>query len=260
MSRKYGFFLRLSCVVLTLCVVAGWGSIVWAQAEETVAVIGTGRVGGALGPRFAELGYTMIYGSRDHSQPKVEELVARTGGNATASTQREAAAEADIVVLAVPWSAAEQVIKSIGPLDGKIIIDVTNALRMGSDGYMEKAVPTSGAELIQSWAPGASVVKAFNSMSYLVMANPSVAGGPVTVPLAGDDKGAKQKVREMVEAMGFETEDVGPLRNARHLEGMAVLYMVPLLEGRMVDSFEYYLRKNPERFGTSSSVKVRPAE
>jgi len=253
-------FRWISAVALLFILTAGSTPVTSLLTGETVAVIGTGRVGGALGPRFAKLGYVVVYGSRDPTQAKVKELVARTGEHASAASQRDAVKKADIVVLAVPWTAAEGVIKGVGDLDGKIIIDVTNAIRMSDDGHMERAVETSGAELIQSWAPGAALVKAFNVMSYLVMADPSTAGGPVTVPVVGDDREAKQKVREIIEAMGFESEDLGPLRNAQYLEGMAVLYMVPLLEGRMADSFEYYLRKNPERYGPNASTEVRAAE
>ncbi len=260
MGNNGPIFRWISAVALTFILAVGSTLVVSEPTEETVAMIGTGRVGSALGPRFAELGYVVVYGSRDPSQAKVEELVARSGERASAASQRDAVKAADIVVLAVPWTAAETVIKGIGDLDGKIIIDVTNAIRMSDNGHMERAVETSGAELIQSWAPGASLVKAFNVMSYLVMADPGTAGGPVTVPVVGDDQEAKLKVQEIIEAMGFAAEDLGPLRNARYLEGMAVLYMVPLLEGRMADSFEYYLRKNPERFGPDSSSEVRAAE
>ena len=215
-------------------------------SAETVAVIGTGRVGGALGPRFAALDYNVIYGSRDPTRDDVVALVARTGGEAAASSQEQAAQQADIVVLAVPWSATEQVVKSLGDLDGKIIIDVTNAIKFVEGGQTEMAVDTSGGELIQSWAPGAFVVKAFNTMSFTVMANAEAAGGPVTVPIAGDDEAAKQKVEEIVRAMGFDTMDVGPIRNSRVLESMTIIYMVPYLQGRREDAFEFYFRRLPQ--------------
>lgn len=216
------------------------------QSAETVGIIGTGRVGGALGPRLAEHGYKVVYGSRDPAAQKVQDLVARTGPGATATSQKEAAAQADFVLLAVPWSAAEQVLEGLGDLSGKIILDAVNPLQRADDGLLEIAVSTSGAQHVQAWAPGAAVVKAFSTVNYLVMADPASAGGPVTVPLASDDPAAKQRVREIVEKLGFETADVGPLRMSRELEGMVVLHLVPIFQGRPEDLWEYYFRVHPK--------------
>ena len=146
--------------------------------------------------------------------------------------------------------------RNLGDLDGKIIIDPTNALK-AVDGHMVMAVDTSAGELLQSWAPRGFVVKAFNTMGYHVMANPLAAGGPVTVPLAGDDPAAKRKVATLVEGLGFEAVDVGPIRHARILEGMSILYMVPYMSGRRDQAFEYYLRTGA---GPEEVREVRPAE
>ena len=224
-------------------------------AAENVAVIGTGRMGTAIGGQLARLGYQVIYGSRDPASERVGALLAEIGRGASADTQAGAAAQADLVVLAVPWRPAEQIVRGMGDLSGKIIIDVTNALE-ARDGLMTMAVESSAGELIQSWAPQAKVVKAFNAVGFHIIADPSVAGGPVSIPIVGDDGAAKQRVADLVERMGFEAVDVGPMRHAHILEGLAVLYMVPYMSGRREDAFEYYLRR-----GTSpaDSEGVRPA-
>jgi NADPH-dependent F420 reductase len=214
--------------------------------HHTVAVIGTGNVGGALGPRFAKLGYNVIYGSREPERADVKELVARTGLGTRAMSSLDASNLADLIVLAVPWRAAESVVTGMGDLDGKIIIDAVNPLRLGDDGLLEMAVDTSAAEHIQSWAPGARVVKAFSTMGSRIMADPSAGGGPVTVALASDDDDALEQVGQIAERMGYPTVDVGPLRNARHLEGMVVLMVVPAMEKRGHDAWEYYFRRRPD--------------
>lgn len=212
---------------------------------DTVAILGTGRVGGALGAQFAAHGHVVTYGSREPESDKVRALVAKTGHGAKAASAADAVRASSIVVLALPWGATEQTVKSLD-LRGKLVIDPTNAIKIGAGGLMESAVTdTSAGELVQGWAPQARVVKAFNTLGYHVMANPAVAGGPVSVPLAGDDADAKSRVATLVASFGLEPVDVGPLRNARVLEGMAMLYMVPLLTGHRERAFEYHLRTTP---------------
>lgn len=207
---------------------------------ETIAVIGTGDVGGALGPEFAALGHTVIYGSRDPSRDKVKQLVEATSGEATATTQAEAAAAADVVVLAVPGLLVDEITRKLGDLSGKIIIDPTNPLRRNGGGF-EHGVATSNAEIIQAAAPGAKVVKAFSTVNWRTMVDPESAGGPVSIPLVGDDDEAKAFVAELVSGMGLDPIDVGPLEHARWVEGMLILWINNRYGPR--DSFEFHLRR-----------------
>ena len=213
-------------------------------SAETIAVIGTGNVGGALGPQFATLGHDIIYGSREPGRQDVQELVARTSGDAAAMLPAEAAAMADIVVVAVPWAAAEAAVMSLGDLSGKIILDPTNAVRRDADGIRHHAVETSTGEFIQSWAPDARVVKAFNTLSSETMADPSSAGGPVTIPIAGNDAEAKAVVAGLVTGIGFEVVDMGTIGAAHAIEQMLI---VRGNAGVLGSPFNYYFRPVPRR-------------
>jgi NADPH-dependent F420 reductase len=209
-----------------------------------IAVIGTGNVGAALGPEFAALGHTIIYGSRTPNEQDVKDLVAKTGHGATAMTQPDAVRSADMVVLAVPGNLAEQITKSLGDLSGKIIIDPTNRVnRNTTDGYSNHDVPGgSNAELIQKAAPGAKVVKAFNTLNWTKMVDPASSGGPVSIPIVGDDAAARATVAELVKGMGLEPVDLGPLRYANTLEEMLVIWANA--RGHNA-AFNYYLRPEP---------------
>ena len=212
-----------------------------AAAAETIAIIGTGDVGRALGPAFAEQGHTIVYGSRNPSRNAVASLIEKIGQGASATTQAEAAAGADIVVLAVPGMLAGEIAKSLGDLSGKIIIDPTNPMQRSLMTFRH-GVETSNAEIIQDIAPDADVVKAFNTMSWETMVDPESAGGPVSVPLAGNSGSAKRVVAELVKGMGLEPIDVGPVENSHWLEGMLILWINNRFSMR--DSFDFYLRKN----------------
>jgi len=209
---------------------------------DTIAVIGTGDVGGALGPAFSKQGHTIIYGSRDPERGKVRQLVELTANGASATTQAEAAAQADIVVLAVPGMLVEEITLALGDLSGKIIIDPTNPLQRKLTRFVH-AVDTSNAEIIQAAAPDAFVVKAFNTLNWKTMVDPSSAGGPVSIPLAGDNGRAKKKVAELVTGMGLEPIDVGSVEDAHWVEGMLMLW-INNRYGSMRNSFDYYLRRN----------------
>ena len=212
---------------------------------ETIAIIGTGEVASALGPGFAAQGHTIVYGSREPSRSDVAELVEQTGGDASAATQQEAVQGADIVVLAVPGPVAEQLTRDLGDLSGKIILDPTNRVGQGEDGWLVHDVPGKGsnAELVQAAAPGARVVKAFNTLNYRTMIDPESSGGPVTIPIAGDDAAAKEVVAGLVEGMGLEVVDFGPLRYAHVLEEMLIVWANARGRG---EAFNYYLRPQPD--------------
>jgi len=227
--------LRTNFIVALLVTGVTFSGTVFA---ERIAIIGTGDVAGALGPEFAAQGHEIVYGSRNPDRNDVRALVARTGENASATTQSKSIAGAAIVVLAVPGRLAASIAQDLGDLSGKIIIDPTN--NYVRDGVPRLATETSNAEAIQEAAPGAHVVKAFNTLNWRHMVDPDSSGGPLTIPLVGNSEEAKAKVAEIVAGMGLEPIDLGPVQNARHVEGMLVLWMHARMNG---NAFDYHLRK-----------------
>jgi NADPH-dependent F420 reductase len=213
---------RSLVAILLACAAA----LAWAEtvAAETVALIGTGNVGSALGRRFAEQGHAVVYGSRNPSAADVAQLVRETGHGAVALTPAEAAARSRVIVLAVPWAAAEEVVRMLGDLNGKIVVDPTNPRVMAADGFADyPPLPDSNAERIARLVPRAHVVKAFSTLGFETMLDPRVADGPVTIPIVGDDRSAKETVAMLAREIGLEAVDVGPLRHARVIEGLHYL-------------------------------------
>jgi predicted dinucleotide-binding enzyme len=109
----------------------------------------------------------------------------KTGYGSTATTQKDAAQQGDIVMLLLPWPAMETITQNLGDLSGRVLIDVSwPPVKLTDDGYYKVTIDTSSAEMIQEWNRGAMVVKAFGT----------TAGGPVTVPMASDYAIAKEKL------------------------------------------------------------------
>jgi len=211
-----------------------------AANAHTIAMIGTGDVGSALGVALAREGHTVVYGSRNPDRDKVRELVTRTGNGASAASQSEAARQADLVILAIPPLVVEATTRALGDLTGKIVIDPTNPMTL-VDGRFERAVSnTSNTEIIQAAAPGAHVVKAFSTVTWQTMLDPNTGAGPISVPLAGNDPAAKETVAKLVGELGLEAIDVGDARDARWVEGMLLLWINNRFSDRR--AFEFHLR------------------
>jgi len=191
-----------------------------------LAIIGAGNVGGALGTNWARKGHDIVFGVRDPRAEKAQSLVKAIGPKAKAASVGEAAASADMIVLATPWPAAEAAIRAMGDLKGKILLDAINPLARGPDGIaLEIGHAISGGEKVQGWAAGASVFKTLNTTGFGNMANPVFDGVKSVMFVAGDDAAAKPKVMGLVGELGFEVIDAGPLRNARLLEAHAMLWI-----------------------------------
>ncbi len=189
-----------------------------------IAIIGAGSVGGTLGQAWAAKGHDIVFGVRHPGDEKIKTLVQATGGKARAMSVRDAAAGAEVVVLATPWAGVRDAILAAGNLSGKVLVDATNPLKADLSG-LELGHTTSAGEVVARWATGAKVVKAFNTIGAQHMANPRFGGQSASMFICGDDATAKRTVAGLAEALGFEPMDVGPLAQARLLEPLAMLWI-----------------------------------
>ena len=187
--------------------------------QMNIAIIGTGRVGRVLGRRWAKAGHAITFGSRRFEDESVQALANEAG--ARVALPEAAAGGADLVVLAVPGTQAEAVVKSLGDLSGKTLIDCTNPMGPGREARPE----LSAAEEIAALVPEANIVKAFNTTGSKNMENPVYPEGRLMMPFCGDDATAKAQVRELIAELDFEPFDNGPLSQARALEAMAFMWI-----------------------------------
>jgi predicted dinucleotide-binding enzyme len=184
-----------------------------------IAIIGAGNVGRALASSTVRAGHTVTISANDPSH--AEAVAAETGARAVRSNS-ECIAPAEIVILAVPVTAASDLGEELGDaLAGKVVVDVTNRPTPDPEGGRS----TSAAEEIQALLPNARVVKAFNTAFASRQADPVVDGQPADAYVAGDDPEAKKKVLALARSIGFRPFDVGPLAQARTLEGMAWIHI-----------------------------------
>ena len=134
--------------------------------------------------------------------------------------------EADVVVLALPFAAAEEVAAAYREqLAGKTVVDISNPVDFGTFDSLVVPPGTSAAEQIAAAAPGARVVKAFNTTFAGNLEAGEAGGAPLDVFIAGDDADAKQAVADLAASGGLRPIDAGPLRRARELEGFQFLHM-----------------------------------
>ncbi len=127
-------------------------------------------------------------------------------------------------MFATPWATTAEAIKAAGNLSGKILVDATNPLKPDLSG-LAIGHTTSAGEEVARLAPGARVVKAFNTIGAVHMTNPRFGDQRASMFICGDDAAAKRTVASLAEALGFEPVDVGPLSQARLLEPLAMLWI-----------------------------------
>ena len=190
-----------------------------------IGVLGSGLMGSKLGTIFARAGHEVVFSFARH-RDKLEQLASAAGRNARAGTPVEAAARADVVLLAVHWSRVDDVLAQAGDLSGKTI--VTCSLPMNEDeSRLVLGLSTSGAEALAAKIPDARVVSAFNTIPsevlFTVFARRRKKRKPPDLVYCGDDKKAKKVVAGLIRDVGFQPIDLGGLALARYTEPFALL-------------------------------------
>jgi predicted dinucleotide-binding enzyme len=175
-----------------------------------IGILGAGNVGGTLGRIWQQAGHEVAFGTRKAAAGEVP--------------LREAFAHGEVLVLATPWPGAREFLEGLGDFGGRVLVDATNPILPDFSG-LEFGTTTSGAEQVAVWARNSRVVKAFNTVGFNVMADPAFAEGKPSMFYCGDDAEAKAQCAKLVAEAGFDALDAGPLRQARQLEPLAMLWI-----------------------------------
>ncbi len=198
-----------------------------------IGILGSGLMGGKLGTIWARAGHEVVF-SYARSEEKLKKLARDAKGKARAGTPREAAQDADALLLAVHWSRFDDVLKQAGDLSGKVI--VTCSLPMNADDTdLVIAHTSSGAEELAKKVPKARVVSAFGTVPSEVLFDVYEAKrktGRPSLLYCGDDKKAKAVAVELIRDTGFDPVDAGPLRVARYTEPFTLLIARLAYEGK----------------------------
>ena len=210
---------------------------------KKIGVLGSGLVGETLANGFLKRGHEVMRGSREPD--KMADWKARGGERARVGTFAETAAFGETLVLAVKGTAAEEVIAQAGlaNLAGKTVLDTTNPIANAppEQGVLSffTSYDSSLMERLQKKAPEAHFVKAFSCVGGPLMDSPRLPGGPPTMFICGDSEGAKTEARGILEAFGWETEDMGGAIAARAIEPLCILWCIPgLAHNRWMHAFK----------------------
>jgi len=181
-----------------------------------IGIIGAGMVGKTLATRLAAKGHQVLLANSRGPESVAESLGASTAKVTPSSTSATLAC--DLVFLTVPWTKIGDVLKSGGPKDGRILVDATNIfLRFPPEALIDDLKGDSGSEIVARLAPGARVVKAFNTLPFTTMFAPRPEGMERVLFVAGDDASAVASVADLIVELGLHPVPLGPLAQAGRL-------------------------------------------
>ncbi|BAU96407.1 coenzyme F420-dependent NADP oxidoreductase [Corynebacterium suranareeae] len=194
----------------------------------TIGLIGAGLIGSTLARLAVAAGYDVVL-SNCRGPDTLTDLVDELGDRARAGTPEEAATAGDIVIVTMPLHAYKTV--PVEPLKGKVVIDTNNYYPDRDEQIPElDDESTTTSELLQAHLPESKVVKAFSNIFYLHLGSLNrPAGDPdrSVLAIAGDDKEAKQKVTEFLNAIGYDALDAAPLSEGWRFQRDTAAHSVP---------------------------------
>ncbi len=187
-----------------------------------IGIIGSGNMGSGLARRITHAGHEVVMTARDLT--KAEKVAKEIGPRVKVVPPGEIAKGTDIIIAAAPAGEQIAALKSCGDLTGRIVVDIANPLKPDMSG-LTVGWSTSFSEELAKALPGVRIVKAFNTIFAGVLSEGPDFGAGVraSVFTCGDDEPARKTVHRLIESMGFDAVDAGPLANARYLEPMGML-------------------------------------
>jgi 8-hydroxy-5-deazaflavin:NADPH oxidoreductase len=192
------------------------------DALVNISIIGTGRMARGIAARALAGGNTVTVLGRNEAG--AASVAHDLGGGVRAGAIGEAL-DGDLVVLAVPYAAVDDVLDGYGgQLSGRIVVDIANPVDFSTFTPLQIEAGSAAQELATK-LPASRVVKAFNTTFAATLNHGEVAGQPLDVFVAGEDEDAKRSVAQLVEAGGLRAIDAGPLARARELEALGYLHM-----------------------------------
>lgn len=183
-----------------------------------IGTIGAGHIGGTIGGLWVKAGHPVMFSSRHPEE--LSDMVAQLGPLAKAGTVPQAIAFGEVVFMAVPYGAVPQISRDYAAaVKGKVLMDACNAVP-GRDGDVVAEVEKNGIGITtQKYFPGARVVRAFNTMSYMTFERAAHRRPPLlAIPIAGDDPDALRIAAALVRDAGFDPVVVGRLADARRFQ------------------------------------------
>jgi 8-hydroxy-5-deazaflavin:NADPH oxidoreductase len=188
-----------------------------------LAFIGIGNVGFAIANNLQKKGHDIIVANNDENSETVKKALEQNP-NFSVKKVQEAINETEVIFLATPFQANEEILKSL-KFNGKVLVDCTNPVGIGISHGLKSEI--SGSEKVQEWAPDAKVVKAFTIYGFENFINSSYPNYNVkpVMMIAGNDSDAKTVVSKINSDLGYETLDTGKLDLALHLEHMTLLWV-----------------------------------